>query len=1203
MKPKMLFTFGLLILLALPFVVSEPSEQKVIETDGTINPFGHKKITLEPIKDEWINKNDFMYQEDSFDYPVVRLSKTFLWIETDKVAEYKLTKSSDSIINAYTEGKAVLYDKGKLFDDSVFRDIQGKKKNLRDAKYYIWVNESYTVDIPEFEEACFTNLNKTETCEDVFVKNHQETKFKQYFKEYNFESLEAGEYIWKFEAKKERANEPVDFIPVAKGIELEEFVWWNSNWDFKKAIQVNTSTSSVTTYQQVMNITYDSDMQTDFDDIRFVNLAETTELSYYIETKSNSNWALVWVNFTDVINTTNVTVAYMYYGNAGASSNSNITSTFIFGDDFSTDTTGNWDRQGAVATLSWDSNGYAYTISSTGGSHAHWTHNPNITLNDNERLIGRMMTGTISAQARVGTGVSDSGNVNADILSRLVRGDSSPDNKFTLEQISGGAGSNPMANYSIYANQNYSIQMVKNGNDYMIWDAYNNNSYSNNLTFMGNHSFSAVGSPIVDLFIRKTTTDIVLWDYVFVAKFHGGTFAYSFGAEQEDSSVLINLISPANNSNFSTSKVNFTINATPTAVVIANVSLLLNGTYLVSTNTSGFNGTYQFNETLLDGDYNWTAIAYGTNGIRYNASNGTLYFVVDTTNPTVSVTYPPNGTNFQFLKYGNNLTLNSTVTDTHLSTCWYNYNFTNTTFGCTSGANFQNNVSLTNQKNITVWANDTLGNRASNTTRWTFDLFDFNNYTYDANVTESSQTTITGMFETGTAITEAYLQYNNTNNSVSIASLGNNQYVLSGTITAPSVVADQNKTWFFWVNGINATQFNQTVLNVNLGNCSTYTFPVTYYYLRDELTQVQINNSNSTIESLIELRSLAGELVGQFNNTYTGNSTPIVCSQTNLSSSSLRIWEQSRYGSTGYQFESHNVQNASITTPANFTLLDLPTATATVFRITYRSSTFLPVPDAVIDIQRKYIGEAIFKTVEAPLTDDNGEVSASLDLNAVIYRMIVRLNGTTLSTFENPAIACENPVAEQCFVTLNERQTINLIDTLDTQNDFSYGLNQSNRSIILTFEIPSGTSRNISLIVNASTILRNYTACVQYTLASSGQIQCDINVTLGDVFATVNVSQNGQVIALGTTTIATDRSTYWGTDDIVLTFFLVLSLALLMVSDAIATLVGLLIGLITSSLMLFLNAGSIFGATSVIMYVIIVVILLIVKIAKRDART
>ncbi|KKN27027.1 hypothetical protein LCGC14_0868780 [marine sediment metagenome] len=632
---------------------------------------------------------------------------------------------------------------------------------------------------------------------------------------------------------------------------------------------------------------------------------------------------------------------------------------------------------------------------------------------------------------------------------------------------------------------------------------------------------------------------------------------------------------------------------------ITNVTLSIDG-ILNETNSSGINDTdYLFTKTLSEGNHNWTYESCNINGC---ATATTRNFTIDTILPQINISYP-DGQNFPYLVNLNNITLNTTITDTNLDTCWYEYNSTNTTFSCSSEVLSENNLTINNESIIIVWANDTLGQENSSTSDWTYDLFDFNNYTFDATITESSSITFIGNFQTGTTISSTFLEYNNTNYSVSIDSLGGNRYTLTSTLTSPSVSSDTNITWFFWVNNINATSQNQTVQNINLDDCSSYTNYIVNYTLVDELTQIEISNVNSSIESLIYLRTISGEIIEQFNETFTGDSTPTVCSEIQLNETGLRLWEQSRYGSDDYVFEQHNIQNATMTSlPNEITLRDLPSTSATTFRITYKSETFLPIPDAVISIQRKYIGEGVFKSIESPITDANGEVSASLDLEAVIYRIVVSENGITLSTFENPAVACDNILTGDCTININEKQTINLINNYDTINDFNFGITQDNRTITLTFEIPSGESKSVNLFVNQSTILGNKTSCNQTLLATSGQIQCDIDLSLGDVFTNIRISSDSVLITTASTIIYEDRSQYFGTDNIVLTFFLVLSLVLLFVSDAIMVLIGLIIGLIASSLMLFLNSGSVFGTTSVLMYLIVIIVILIIKISIRQNR-
>jgi hypothetical protein len=112
--------------------------------------------------------------------------------------------------------------------------------------------------------------------------------------------------------------------------------WWNSSWSKRKPIYLNvTSTPTQRNYQVLLNITYNNDMKNDFSDLRFVNYSNgSKELDYWIENKSDGNWALVWVEIDDNITTINQTLAWIYYGNPDATSISNGSNTFVLFDDF-----------------------------------------------------------------------------------------------------------------------------------------------------------------------------------------------------------------------------------------------------------------------------------------------------------------------------------------------------------------------------------------------------------------------------------------------------------------------------------------------------------------------------------------------------------------------------------------------------------------------------------------------------------------------------------------------------------------------------------------------------------------------------------------------------------------------------------------------------------------------------------------------------
>ncbi|VVB80271.1 Uncharacterised protein [uncultured archaeon] len=113
------------------------------------------------------------------------------------------------------------------------------------------------------------------------------------------------------------------------------------------------------------------------------------------------------------------------------------------------------------------------------------------------------------------------------------------------------------------------------------------------------------------------------------------------------------------------------------------------------------------------------AIAYlqvaSTTGGAKTLSVDDLYFNVtytpDAIPPSINVVYPLNTT------YTSNVTsLNVTVSDNNLASCWYNGNGTNISFSCTSGVQVNITSGLTDSVGSHTWyvyANDSYGNNAS----------------------------------------------------------------------------------------------------------------------------------------------------------------------------------------------------------------------------------------------------------------------------------------------------------------------------------------------------------------------------------------------------------------------------------------------------------------------------------------------------------
>ena len=109
--------------------------------------------------------------------------------------------------------------------------------------------------------------------------------------------------------------------------------WLTGSTKSRVVTVTNSNASALTNFQVLVSVTYDSDMNSDFSDIRFTD-SSGTELDHWLESKTDSTSAKFWVEVPSIAESGDTTI-YLFYGNASASSASNGDNTFMFFDDFS----------------------------------------------------------------------------------------------------------------------------------------------------------------------------------------------------------------------------------------------------------------------------------------------------------------------------------------------------------------------------------------------------------------------------------------------------------------------------------------------------------------------------------------------------------------------------------------------------------------------------------------------------------------------------------------------------------------------------------------------------------------------------------------------------------------------------------------------------------------------------------------------------
>jgi len=105
---------------------------------------------------------------------------------------------------------------------------------------------------------------------------------------------------------------------------------WLMGWTYRQVVNVDhqggVGNPAGTDYQIFLNVTYNAHMQTDFDDVRFTDDDQTTLIDHWLQNKTDSAFALFWVEVADYID--GDMFFYMYYGNSTVTSTSSGDNTF-----------------------------------------------------------------------------------------------------------------------------------------------------------------------------------------------------------------------------------------------------------------------------------------------------------------------------------------------------------------------------------------------------------------------------------------------------------------------------------------------------------------------------------------------------------------------------------------------------------------------------------------------------------------------------------------------------------------------------------------------------------------------------------------------------------------------------------------------------------------------------------------------------------
>lgn len=484
-------------------------------------------------------------------------------------------------------------------------------------------------------------------------------------------------------------------------------------------------------------------------------------------------------------------------------------------------------------------------------------------------------------------------------------------------------------------------------------------------------------------------------------------------------------------------------------------------------------------------------------------------------------------------------------------------------------------------------------------------VLEFSNNLFNINITyDSSYYTSLNVF----------LNYNNTDYFMTTSDTGNTK-LFSKSINAPSVDQNTNISFYYKIVFNNGTstvtettqQYNQTVLDFKAGACNTTnTVKILNFTLWSESTRQQLFNNSYNLSYAIDLKIGDWGLNNyiRYNANATTNSFAVCINST--MNQTLRMDYLIQYSASTFTTEEMNVQNFTLNSSylnQNISLYPLLSSVSQEFLIKAKSSTYLPLKDAVIEIYRYYPELSSPVLVEAPLTDSLGQTVGHFVKNDVIYNIVVKRYNVTLYSYENVKVYC-NTLTTECILNLNQNAQTVQPDTIQDLRGVTYTAtyDDDTRIYSVSFASTNSSSKTIAIYGFRLTNVQNETLCSNSLTAVSGIVTCDLSSVAEQTTVLINTYVNGQLLFSDYVEIGYKKSDTLDNIRYVLMAFMLPLFVGLGLSSGVMAVMFFFIGIIFGLGIFLLDKQSYIGAGAFLVWFVIAGLVLIVKIMKGGVK-
>jgi len=1148
-----------------------------------LNPFADKMISVE----DKAEVHNYLKADFNAKYGAIQISKTFLWIETDKIAEYSLVDNSDKCyIDCKASGKAVLYSDGSLFDDFDVIDVYSKEiVNLKQFDTYIEVEEGYQERVADkFDKVCSTTLPLTyigladntgyiyskeirdtgfeiilrkdgkELCKDIVSTYKNITKTRIVNQKYDGEVLKAGSYTWTINAEKD-PTQNLDWAVGMRGVTTDQVREKWAEWTTANCHGVGGS------------VTLDGD--------------------YCVNTFTANGTFELKVSISEL----NVTYLVVGAGGQGGTWGGggggaggviyNQTGTLIEGDwdvviapETPTATTNSRGINGANSEF-----GSVIALGGGGGGNAGAPDGLAGGSGGGAQPTGTGGAGTSGQGNDGGSGGANCGGGGGSPESAGIQGTESNAGHGadgSIIDINGsssyyGAGGGGIYYVSTCAERSLG------GAGQVAFGGSGGNDGGATACMGGNGGYGFGGGGA--------------WDVAHTDYGGSGTQGVVIVRYLALNDLQLTLNSPADDLATTNPSIAFNCSAVD-GVGVLNLTLIIDGSdnYTITNSTAGQSLEIAVSRTLSNGNHTWTCRASDGTGIDDPVSTSVRFITLDNISPTISTTNLTDQSTFS-LPINSSWVLNAT--DPHLDTCYYNStDHANTIVTCNSTIETQ--WATTGTKTINYCANDTYGNLGCASQEIIINFF-------NVTATENNDPIGEGdsvIFTLNLGALEISSVYSETNASFTLngveystdtkSTIDPNNIVFSKTVVIPKGIGNSTgKTldWNFDWDIRNTTtsktsgssSSNITVYNMSISDscAGKYVFSTIKLYDEEDLdTALNITAPNlQNIEVDLTITSLANSSIyWEYATSWNNSLSNTLCvADALLNYSSYRLDWIIGYDATDRVREFHYLDNGTLdktgvinSLTSNVTnLLDLQSADSTTFLFSYTDEDGLAVPNSIVHTFRKYIGEGIFREAERSKQDNNGETHVHLVEEDVIYYFIISEDSEILYTSDTYNAKC---LSTPCAIDLTGSSTETNWSLYDNEGgQYLIATNRATRTASITFNLATSGTVNAS-VYEYDAGVSTYVVSDVLT-ATAGTIDLVVPLSYSNSTYFVAVHRDDVFVKSGWLDLTESGKEYFGTFGALLGGLIVLALILMAITEGIGLIIFTALALILVGVM------------------------------------